>query len=66
MPKVKKKTRKSIASRCKVTANGKLKGGHAGKNHLLTKKSAKRKRRLSKIDVVTATQAKKYKQLIGA
>lgn len=66
MSKIKKKTNKSIASRFKVTARGKLKAGHGGISHLLTKKSSKRKRRLAKRKVMEATQANKYKQLIGA
>lgn len=66
MAKIKKKTNKSISSRFKVTARRQLKASHAGLNHLLTKKSARRKRRMARRDVVQATQAKKYNQLIGA
>ncbi len=44
MPKL--KTRKSLAKRIKVTKKGKLKRSHAGRGHILTKKSRKRKRRL--------------------
>jgi|BEDMetMinimDraft_2_1075160.scaffolds.fasta_scaffold02051_4 large subunit ribosomal protein L35 len=42
MPKI--RTRKSIASRFKVTAQGKVLRAHARKSHLLVKKSSKRKR----------------------
>lgn len=44
MPKL--KTRKSAAKRFKITARGKLKRHKAGKSHLLTGKSRKRKRQL--------------------
>ena len=47
MPKL--KTRRAVAKRFKVTANGKLKRAHAFAKHILTKKSAKRKRNLEKI-----------------
>ena len=44
MPKL--KTRKSFSKRFKATAKGKFKHGQAGKGHILTKKSRKRKRAL--------------------
>jgi len=46
MPKL--KTRKSAARRVKRTASGKYRHFRAGKRHILTKKNAKRKRRLGK------------------
>lgn len=66
MTKVKKKTNKSIASRFKVTSKGKLKARHAGLNHILTKKTSKRKRQLAQPVVLEGAQAKNYKKLIGA
>jgi len=45
MPKM--KTHRSGAKRYKVTANGKILRRQAGKKHLLTHKSASRRRRLS-------------------
>jgi large subunit ribosomal protein L35 len=42
----KQKTRKSIAKRFKITATGKVKRTTAGRGHLLTGKSRKRKRQL--------------------
>ena len=62
MPKM--KTRKSVASKFRVTGTGKLKRGHAGKRHLLTKKSRKRKRQLRKPTLVDAGQLKTYKRLM--
>ena len=43
MPKL--KTNKSAAKRLRVTKNGKIKRFRAGKRHLLSSKSTKRKRR---------------------
>ncbi|MDX2196938.1 MAG: 50S ribosomal protein L35 [Cytophagales bacterium] len=50
MPKL--KTNSSATKRFKITANGKLKRKNAFKNHILTKKSTKRKRRLGVKSVV--------------
>lgn len=44
MPKL--KTHKGAAKRFRFTASGKIKRGHSHARHILTKKSAKRKRRL--------------------
>ena len=46
MPKM--KTNRSAAKRFKLTGTGKLKRNKAYKSHILTKKSAKRKRNLRK------------------
>ena len=62
MPKM--KTHKSVASKFRVTGTGKLKRGHAGKRHLLTNKSRKRKRQLSKPTLVDVGQLKTYKRLM--
>ncbi len=40
------KTRKSVAKRFKITANGKVMGSSAGKRHLLQTKNPKRRRSL--------------------
>lgn len=42
----KQKTRKSVAKRVKITAKGKVLRTTAGRGHLLTGKSRKRKRQL--------------------
>ncbi|MFZ4793853.1 MAG: 50S ribosomal protein L35 [Blastocatellia bacterium] len=44
MPKL--KTHKGAAKRFRTTATGKVKRGHSHARHILTKKSAKRKRQL--------------------
>jgi len=44
--KVKHKTRKALAKRFKKTKNGKILHRKAGRGHLLTSKSRKRKRQL--------------------
>lgn len=63
MPKM--KTKRALFSRFRVTATGKLKRAQAGKRHILTKKSPKRKRQLSKAALVSVTQLKMYKRLMG-
>ncbi|MCB9506131.1 MAG: 50S ribosomal protein L35 [Myxococcales bacterium] len=45
MPKM--KTNRAAAKRFKVTGTGKIVRSHANKRHILTKKSSKRKRRLT-------------------
>ncbi len=44
----KQKTRKSVAKRFKVTGTGKVKRATAGRGHLLSGKTSKRKRQLRK------------------
>lgn len=51
MPKL--KTHKGAAKRFRLTATGKVKRGHSHARHILTKKTAKRKRMLD-IDVIAA------------
>jgi large subunit ribosomal protein L35 len=51
MPKL--KTHKGAAKRFRLTATGKVKRGHSHARHILTKKTAKRKRNLD-IDVLVA------------
>jgi large subunit ribosomal protein L35 len=60
------KTRKSVAAKFKVTGTGKLKRQHAGKRHLLTHKSSKRKRQMRKAGLAPETMEKTYKLLMGA
>ena len=56
------KTKKSVAKRFKITASGKVLARFAGKRHLLSGKSAKHRRRLSKVKVVHHTDEYKIKQ----
>lgn len=65
MAKVKKKTNKSVASRFKVTATGKLLRGHPGRRHKLAKKTSKQKRRLGAPSLVHDGELKMYKNLMG-
>jgi large subunit ribosomal protein L35 len=51
MPKL--KTHKGAAKRFRLTATGKIKRGHSHARHILTKKTAKRKRNLD-IDVLVS------------
>lgn len=64
MPKM--KTRKAVKGRFKLTGTGKLKRTRPGRRHILTKKSAKRKRHLGKSRLVDDGQLKMYKILMGA
>lgn len=62
MPKM--KTKKGVASRFRVTATGRLKRGRPGLRHILTKKTGKRKQKLSKPAYVSETLEKTYKRLM--
>jgi large subunit ribosomal protein L35 len=62
MPKI--KTHRGLAKRVKITARGKVKRGRAFHSHLLSSKSPKRKRNLSKGALVHSTQAKTIKSLV--
>lgn len=61
MPKV--KTNKSAAKRFKITGTGKLKRKNAFKNHILTKKTTKRKRNLSVKSIVSPADAPRIEML---
>ena len=62
MPKV--KTKKAAAKRFKKTGSGELKRMKAFKSHILTKKSAKRKRSLRKSTLTDVTNIKKMKKIL--
>ena len=65
MPKL--KTRKSVAKRFKITKRGKvLPYGRANTSHIMSKKSAKRRRRLRSPRVITGAQAQMIRQQMGA
>ena len=59
------KTHKSLRKRFRVTATGKLKRRQAGKKHLLSHKSGKRKRHLRSVVLVKDRLAGKYIKLMG-
>jgi large subunit ribosomal protein L35 len=64
---MKMKTHKGAAKRFKVTGSGKVRRMRAYKSHILTKKSAKRKRRLRQHAVVeTVGERRRIKRLIQA
>jgi large subunit ribosomal protein L35 len=65
MPKM--KTHKGAKKRFKITGTGKVKRMKAYKSHILTKKDAKRKRRLRRPTIVaTNGEARVLKRLIQA
>ncbi len=64
MPKV--KSRSAAKKRFKLTGTGKVKRSKAFGNHILTKKSTKRKRNFRKGGLVHSTQMKKIKAMICA
>ena len=62
MPKL--KTNKSAKKRFRVTKSGKIKGFKPGRRHLLTSKSANRKRGLRKVTILKGKMAKNTKKLL--
>lgn len=63
MPKM--KTHQGAAGRFEVRKKGKLKRRRAGHNHILEKKSTKRKRRLNTETVVDSADEQRIKRLLG-
>ncbi len=62
MPKM--KTHRGAAKRFKKTGTGKIVRSRNNKQHILTKKSAKRKRHLRKSALVASVDEKRLKQLL--
>ena len=62
MPKV--KTNSGAKKRFKLTGTGKIKRKHAFKSHILTKKSIKRKRNLTKTGLVSPADTPRIKLLL--
>lgn len=60
----KMKTKKAVAARFRLTASGQLKRARPGKRHIMTKKSPKRKRQLSKSAYVDKGFLKMYKRVM--
>ena len=60
MPKM--KTKSSVKKRFKLTGSGKIKRKHAFKSHILTKKSKKRKLRLTHSSLVHESDTKNIKE----
>jgi large subunit ribosomal protein L35 len=61
----KMKTHQGAAGRFEVRKNGKLRRRRSGHNHMLEKKSSKRKRRLNTETVVNPADRKRIKRLMG-
>ena len=64
MPKL--KTHRGAAKRFKLTGRGKVRRRHALKNHILTKKTRKRKRHLRKGTEVSPAFAKAVRRMISS
>ena len=62
MPKM--KTHRGAAKRFRKTGTGKIVRSKNNKQHILTKKSTKRKRRLRKSALVAAVDVKRVKQML--
>ena len=62
MPKV--KTHRGAAKRFKKTGSGKIVRSRQNKQHILTKKSPKRKRHLRKGTLVSRVDEKRVKQMV--
>jgi large subunit ribosomal protein L35 len=62
MPKM--KTHRGAAKRIRKTGSGKLVRTKSNKQHILTKKTTKRKRRLRKSALVDPVDAKRLKQML--
>lgn len=62
MPKL--KTRKAVSKRVSVTGTGKIKKTKANKQHILTKKSSKRKRNLRKSNLVDKSNVRQMKRVL--
>lgn len=64
MPKL--KSHSGTKDRVRVTKNGKVVHGHSMSSHLLSKKSASRKRRFAVSTTMTGKTAKNIKLKLGA
>jgi large subunit ribosomal protein L35 len=62
MPKL--KTHRGAAKRFKSTASGRFKRGKAFKNHILTKKTTKRKRKLDMPGLVSEADQKRIEHML--
>ena len=62
MPKL--KTHRGAAKRFRLTAGGKVKRARAYKSHILTKKTAKRKRHLAQPNLISAADERRVKRML--
>ena len=65
MAKNKMKTHRGAAKRFRLTGGGKLKRNKAYKSHILTKKSAKRRRGLRTATTLTSADLTRIKRALG-
>ena len=63
MPKV--KTKSGAKKRFKLTGSGKIKRKHAFKSHILTKKTTKQKRNLTKATLVSKADTPNVKLMLN-
>ena len=64
--KLKLKSKRAAVKRFKLTATGKVKRGHSMKRHILTKKSAGRKRKLRHSALVDPADAPNIRRMLLA
>ena len=62
MPKM--KTKSSAKKRFTLTGTGKIKRKHAYKSHILTKKTKKQKRNLTKVSMVDSADEKNVRAML--
>ena len=62
--KTKLKTKKAAAKRLRITKSGLIKKRNAGRQHILGKKTRKRKRQLRKDGFISATDAKRIRKVL--
>ncbi|PZV98172.1 50S ribosomal protein L35 [Metamycoplasma auris] len=62
MPKM--KTKSGLKKRIKITSSGKVKRGNAYRSHLAQNKTTKQKRQSRKSSMLSASDFKRYKELI--
>ena len=65
MPRHSLKPNKAVAKRFKVSKTGKLKRHHGFTSHLMSSRSANRRRRLRKSEVVPESHARRLRKLMG-
>ncbi|MGP1569986.1 MAG: 50S ribosomal protein L35 [Eubacteriales bacterium] len=65
MAKNKMKSHRGASKRFKLTGSGKIKRNKAYKSHILTKKTAKRKRGLRKATILTSADHKRIKAVLS-
>ena len=63
---MKKKTKKAATKRFKITGSGRVRRNKAFKSHILTKKTAKRKRHLRKATIASGADDTRLKVLLTA